>query len=77
MSVLYSGDEISNPRRGSAYGSSPPLEKDVQMRMTDHPGDPRQVVAPHFEPVDTPKEVHLTPAGLIQPFTRVVLRPTF
>jgi SAM-dependent methyltransferase len=35
-----------------------------------------QVFAPHFDLVDTRSEEHLTPAGLVQPFTWVVLRPT-
>jgi hypothetical protein len=32
--------------------------------------------APHFDLVDSRAEEHLTPAGLVQPFTWVVLRPT-
>lgn len=34
-----------------------------------------EVFAPHFELVDTRTEEHLTPAGLIQPFSWVVLEP--
>jgi hypothetical protein len=34
------------------------------------------VFAPHFDLVDTRSEEHLTPAGLVQPFTWVVLSPS-
>lgn len=33
------------------------------------------VFAPHFEPVESRTEEHVTPAGLVQPFTWVALRP--
>lgn len=36
-----------------------------------------QVFAPHFDLVDTRSEEHLTPAGLVQPFTWVVFSPSF
>ncbi|MCH7230922.1 class I SAM-dependent methyltransferase [Glycomyces sp. L485] len=35
-----------------------------------------QIFAPHFDLVDTRSEEHLTPAGLVQPFTWVVLSPS-
>jgi SAM-dependent methyltransferase len=35
-----------------------------------------QVFAPHFDLVDTRSEEHLTPAGLVQPFTWVALSPS-
>jgi SAM-dependent methyltransferase len=35
-----------------------------------------QVFAPHFDLVDTRAEEHLTPAGLVQPFTWVALSPS-
>jgi hypothetical protein len=35
-----------------------------------------QVFAPHFDLVDTRSEEHLTPAGLVQPFSWVVLSPS-
>ncbi|GAB4004755.1 class I SAM-dependent methyltransferase [Glycomyces albus] len=34
-----------------------------------------EIFAPHFAPVETRAEEHLTPAGLVQPFTWVALRP--
>ncbi|WP_199042768.1 class I SAM-dependent methyltransferase [Glycomyces salinus] len=37
--------------------------------------DLARVFAPHFEPVEARAEEHLTPTGLVQPFTWVVLRP--
>jgi SAM-dependent methyltransferase len=35
-----------------------------------------QVFAPHFDLIDTRSEEHLTPAGLVQPFTWVALSPS-
>ncbi|WP_460499252.1 class I SAM-dependent methyltransferase [Glycomyces tarimensis] len=37
--------------------------------------DLAQIFAPHFDLVDTRAEEHLTPAGLVQPFTWIVLSP--
>jgi hypothetical protein len=34
-----------------------------------------EIFAPYFDLVDTRAEEHLTPAGLVQPFTWVVLGP--
>jgi SAM-dependent methyltransferase len=36
-----------------------------------------QVFVPHFDLVDTRAEEHLTPAGLVQPFTWIALRPSY
>jgi SAM-dependent methyltransferase len=38
--------------------------------------DLAEIFAPHFDLVDTRSEEHLTPAGLVQPFTWVALRPS-
>jgi SAM-dependent methyltransferase len=35
-----------------------------------------EVFAPHFDLIDTRSEEHLTPAGLVQPFTWVALSPS-
>ena len=41
--------------------------------MRYRPADLAQVFAPHLEPVTSRREEHVTPAGLVQPFTWVAL----
>lgn len=41
------------------------------------PTELAQIFAPHFDLVHTRSEEHLTPAGLVQPFTWVALSPSF
>lgn len=40
------------------------------------PTELAEVFAPHFDLITTRQEEHLTPAGLVQPFTWVALRPS-
>jgi hypothetical protein len=40
------------------------------------PTELAQIFAPHFDLVDTRAEEHLTPAGLVQPFTWIALKPS-